>query len=63
MTRDAGQIADEVLQHLTGLVGAEAQVSLEIQIRVPEGVPSEVIDTVRENCRTLKFKNYGFDEE
>ena len=63
MTRDAGHIADEVLQHLTGLVGAEAQVSLEIQIRVPEGVPSEVIDTVRENCRTLKFKNYGFDEE
>ena len=63
MTRDAGQIADEVLQHLTGLVGAEAQVSLEIQIRVPEGVPSEVIDTVRENCRTLKFKNYGFEEE
>ncbi len=61
--RDAGRIAEEVLQHLTALMGSDVEVTLEIQARVPEGVPEEVVRTVMENCRTLKFDSHEFEEE
>jgi len=61
--RDASTIANEVIQHLTGLVGAEMEITLEIQARVPDGVPDDVVRTVTENCRTLKFDDQGFEEE
>ena len=63
ISRDAGQIADEVLQHLTKLESARVEVSLEIQTYIPNGVSEEVIRTVTENCRTLKFSNYDFEED
>jgi hypothetical protein len=59
--RDAGRIATEVLSHLSGLPGAESEVTLEIQIEIPDGVPENVVRTVIENCRTLKFENQGFE--
>ncbi len=61
--RDAARIAEEVVQHLTGQVGADVDVTLEIQARLPEGVPEKMVRDVTENCRTLKFENYGFEEE
>ncbi|MEX1027211.1 MAG: Swt1 family HEPN domain-containing protein [Candidatus Paceibacterota bacterium] len=61
--RDAGRIAEEVLSHLAGLQGAKAEVTLDIEVRIPEGVPDNVVRTVTENCRTLKFDNLGFEEE
>lgn len=61
--RDAGRIATEVLSHMTGLPAADAGVTLEIEIRVPEGVPDHVVRTVLENCRTLKFDAQGFENE
>src|SRR5262249_7440572 len=60
--RDAGKIAEEVVQHLTGLVGADVGVTLEIHAEIPEGVPDQVVRTVTENCRTLRFKQHGFEE-
>ncbi len=60
--RDAGRIADEVIAHLTGLVGSEVTVTLEIEARVPSGAPDNVVRTVTENSRTLKFKVQGFEE-
>jgi hypothetical protein len=63
ISRDAGQIADEVLQHLTKLESARVEVALEIQTYIPNGASEEVIRTVTENCRTLKFSNYDFEEE
>ncbi|MCH7727994.1 MAG: AAA+ family ATPase, partial [Planctomycetes bacterium] len=59
--RDAGQIAEEVLGHLVGLQGAKAEVMLEFEVCVPDGVPDQVVRTVTENCRTLKFKSQGFE--
>ncbi len=38
MGRDAGRIADEVLSHLTGIVGAKAKITLEIDVEVPNGI-------------------------
>jgi len=63
ISRDAGKITEEVIQHLTALSGCKAEVSLEIHIDVPDGVPENVVRTVTENCRTLKFKTQGFDTE
>jgi predicted AAA+ superfamily ATPase len=61
--RDAGRIAEEVIAHLTGLVGSSVMVTLEIEANVPEGVPDNVVRTVTENSRTLKFSTHGFEKE
>lgn len=61
--RDASRIADEVISHLVGLVGAEVTVTLEIKAEVPTGAPDHVVRTVTENCRTLKFESQGFERE
>ena len=61
--RDAGLIAEEVISHLAGLVDAEVSVTLEIAAQVPSGAPDEVVRTVTENSRTLKFTSQGFEKE
>ncbi len=62
--RDAGRIADEVVTHLVGLVGSTVHVTLEIEAEIPAGVPDNVVRTVTENSRTLKFSsNSGFETE
>src|SRR5581483_2953888 len=62
MGRDAGRIADEVIAHLTSLVGAKAKITLEISVEVPNGIPEDRVRIVSENCNTLKFKGHGFEE-
>jgi predicted AAA+ superfamily ATPase len=61
--RDAGKIAEEVVQHLSALMNSNVEITLEIKADVPEGVPDNVVRTVTENCRTLKFKTHGFEEK
>ena len=61
--RDASKIAEEVIAHLVGLVGSKVTVTLEIEAQVPEGVPENVVRTVTENSRTLKFTDQGFEKE
>ncbi|MBW1961124.1 MAG: hypothetical protein JRJ04_06685 [Deltaproteobacteria bacterium] len=61
--RDAGNIGKEVVQHLSALVGAEVEVTLEISAKIPDGAPDHVIRTVTENCNTLSFATYGFEED
>jgi predicted AAA+ superfamily ATPase len=61
--RDAGRIADEVISHLVGLVGSEVTVTIEIEARIPSGAPDNVVRTVTENSRTLKFTSQGFEED
>ena len=63
VSRDAGKIAEEVVAHLVGLVGADVSVTLEIEAKIPDGAPDNVVRTVTENCRTLKFKSQGFEKE
>lgn len=60
---DASKIADEVISHLTGLVGSSVQVTLEIEAKIPDGVPEHVVRTVTENSRALRFKTHGFETE
>ena len=60
--RDAGRIAEEVIAHLTSLVGAEVTVTLDIAAQLPGGAPEHTVRTVNENSRTLKFDSHGFEE-
>jgi hypothetical protein len=61
--RDASRIADEVIAHLSGLVGAKVKVTLEVEAEIPAGAPDHVVRTVTENSRTLKFTSQGFEKE
>lgn len=59
--RDAGRIADEVISHLSGMVGAKVSVTLEIEVKMPDGATDEVIRIVTQNSRDLKFDSHGFE--
>jgi len=61
--RDASRIADEVIAHLSGIVGADVRVTLEIDATIPSGASDQVVRTVTENSRTLKFTSQGFEKE
>jgi len=61
--RDAGRIADEVISHLVALMGSEIKVTLDIEAEMPNGAPENVVRTVTENSRTLKFSSHGFEKE
>jgi predicted AAA+ superfamily ATPase len=63
VSRDAGRIYDEVIHHLVSQLGAEVDVTLEIHARLPDGAPDNVVRTVTENAKTLKFDGYGFEAE
>jgi hypothetical protein len=45
------------------LAGSSAEVTLDIRADVPDGVPDLTVRTVTENCRTLKFREHGFEAE
>ena len=61
--RDASRVADEVISHLSGLVGAKVKVALEIEAQMPDGASEQVVRTVTENGRTLKFSSHGFEKD
>jgi predicted AAA+ superfamily ATPase len=61
--RDAGRIAEEIVSHLVGQSGAEVTVTLEIAAELPDGASDQVVRTVTENSRTLKFDTHGFERE
>ena len=62
VSRDAGIVAEEVIAHLSGLVGADVRVTLDIAADIPEGAPEHVVRTVNENSRSLKFSSHEFEE-
>ncbi len=57
----AGQIGQEVVQHLASIMGTNVEVTLEIRVDIPESVPEHVERIVSENCRTLKFRDFSFE--
>lgn len=64
LSRDASEIAEAVVAHLNGLLGASVEVTLEIHADIPEGAPDNVVRTVTENAATLRFDpGAGFETE
>ena len=61
--RDASRIADEVIAHFAGQVGAAVTVTLEIEATLPDGATDQLVRTVTENSRTLKFASHGFEAD
>jgi hypothetical protein len=61
--RDASVIADEVIAHLVALMGTNVKVTLEIEAEIPDGAPENIVRTVTENTRTLKFDSSEFENE
>lgn len=59
----AGRVGDEVVQHLQALLGSDVEVTLELSATVGDGVPEDVVRTILENARVLKFENFGFEED
>lgn len=63
MAGDAGTIMEEIVKHLTSLYGTKVKVTLEIEAQVPNGVPTKAVQDITENCHTLRFESFGFEEE
>ena len=47
--------------HLTSLLDAKVKVTIEMEAELPSEAPENVVRTVTENCRTLKFDSQGFE--
>lgn len=60
---ETAEVAREIITHFVDVAGARVQVTLEIEAVAPEGVPENVVRTVTENARTLKFRTHGFERE
>ena len=52
-----GDFLDEVMSHLQALPGAEVNMSVEVQVKVPDGIDDQTARIVLENCRSLKIAN------
>lgn len=63
LKRDIDQVADAIVQHLSGQVGASVEVTLEVQAELPNGASEEIVRTVTENAKTLKFNSHGFERD
>ena len=46
-----------------GQLGAEVTVTLEVEATLPGGASDQIVRTVTENSRTLKFTSHGFESE
>ncbi|MDR0710552.1 MAG: hypothetical protein LBF77_10865, partial [Spirochaetaceae bacterium] len=57
----AGDINQEVLQHLAQLAGARIKVTMDIDVELPNGASDDIVRTVKENCKTLKFIESNFE--
>jgi hypothetical protein len=57
----AGDINQEVLQHLAQLAGSKITVTMDIDVKLPNGASDAVVRTVKENCKTLKFTESNFE--
>ncbi len=62
LNRDFGKVADEVVSHLTGLLGTKVSITVEIEATADEPFPDSTVRTISENAKTLKFKTHGFEE-
>jgi predicted AAA+ superfamily ATPase len=62
VNRDMNNYVQEIIQHLMAVDGAEVEMTLEVQVNAPQGIPQATVRTVSENCKTLNVANFGFDE-
>jgi len=59
----AGDVSREVVQHLAKTLGSEVEIVIEIHAEEPDGFSDDIVRAVNENCRTMKFESFEFEEE
>jgi hypothetical protein len=62
VNRDVNTYVQEIIQHLQNVEGATVSLKLNVEVDVPEGIPTDAVRTVSENCRTLKVKDFSFED-
>jgi hypothetical protein len=62
VNRDVSCLVDEIINHMTSINGSDVETSLDVNATVKKGIPQNTVRTISENCRTLKVKDFGFDE-
>lgn len=62
VNRDVQRLVDEIINHLQNIDGAKVEISLEVSVKAPNGIPSNTVRTVSENCQVLKVDDFGFDD-
>lgn len=60
--RDIGPIIEAVIRHLVSQPDAKVTICLDIEAKLPHGASEQLVRTVKENSKTLKFKNAEFDD-
>ena len=45
------------------MIGSNVEITIEIHAELADGAGDKLVRDVTENCRTLKFKDYGFETE
>ncbi len=61
--KDIEAIINEVIVQLTQFADAEVSITLELHARRAQGFDDATVRTVSENSRTLKFDDFGFEDE
>ncbi|KWW97478.1 ATPase AAA [Carbonactinospora thermoautotrophica] len=62
-SRDLNRVVQEILPHLAAAEGVDLEITVEISARKADGFPEDKIRIVTENARTLKFEQYGFEND
>lgn len=62
VNKNVNDYLTEIIQHLMSVDGADVELTLEVSVSAPSGIPSSTVRTVSENCRTLKIQNFGFED-
>lgn len=60
--RDVQRLVEEVITHLTTADGTQVEISLEVNVKAPDGLSQQIVRTVSENCRTLHIEDFGFED-
>jgi hypothetical protein len=60
--RDVQKLVEEVISHLTSVDGCQVEITLELNAKSPEGLLPQIVRTISENCRTLRVKDFGFED-
>lgn len=61
VNKNVNDYLTEIIQHLMSVDGADVELTLEVSVNAPGGIPSSTVRTVSENCRTLKIQDFGFE--
>ena len=63
VNRDVQRILEEVISQIAAEDGVTLNLRLEVEAGASKGFSQETMRAVSENCRTLKIKEFGFEEE